>query len=195
MKRLAILLAFFVTTSFGIGIQGVFGGNIGLWKYWDYGLGKGGHIGLLVNFEEKPFSNPLSLGLESGFLLQNSDYWWRDLYDNPLLEIYLDNLVIPTLAKVSFDLSKKVTLGFGAGPLVIIHTSGRWTNTGTWEPFERSYLQPDIGLQFKGDIGIKLFSVIWLKPALAFQMNSTLTDDIINAEDMLMLSLGLECKF
>ncbi|TET22427.1 MAG: hypothetical protein E3J71_06305 [Candidatus Stahlbacteria bacterium] len=206
MKKFVLLFALVVSVAMGIEVTGVVGLNTQSWNDGNdnIGSGVGLHAGLLGSIGITPSCLPVYVGLESGFLYQNANYTWEDAgFDNVNLSISLHNVVIPILLKGNFKPTKKLSLGAALGPSIIIHSSGSWEYDVAVIQFEDEFnkdnLAADLGFQIKGDVGIKLAPMLWLKPSVTLQLNGNPdnpfnTDERVGAETALFFSLELALK-
>lgn len=206
MKKFVLILALAASVAWGIEVEGLVGVN---YQSWDdgngnVGSGAGLHAGLLGSIGITPSCLPVYIGLESGVLYQNANYTWEDAgFNNTNLSISFHNVVVPILIKGNFKPTKKLSLGAGLGPSFIIHGSGSWEydigNVQFEDEFNPDNLAADVGFQIKGDVGIKLAPMLWLKPSVTLQLNGNPDnpfnqDERVGAETALFFSLGLALK-
>jgi len=205
MKKFALFFILAATVVWGIEVGGYVGFNSQTWQDDDGHTvsGTGGHAGILGGFGITPSCLPAYIGLESGVLFQNAAYKGEDfLIEGDDMEIHLNNLVIPILLKVNLKPSRGFHVGAGLGPSFIIHSSGNYEYNiliHFADDFQEENLATDLGFQLKGDVGIKLAPLLWLKPALTFQFNNKPDnpfdqDNREGDEFTLFLSLGLVLK-
>lgn len=200
MKKFVLLFAFLASVALGIEVTGVVGINS---QTWDNGNGYGGsgmgaHGGILGGIGISPSRVPVYLGVETGFLYQKANYTWEDSD----LNWHYNNLVIPILLKGTFKPTGGFHIGVGIGPSIISNMSGYydWDIDGVRfeDDFTDDELETDMGLQIKGDVGIKLVPLLWLKPSVTVQLNLTADEkdgrDQEESETALFLSLGLAIK-
>lgn len=206
MKKLVLIIVLLASVAWGIEVAGVGGLN---YQSWDDGNGNVGsgvglHAGLLGSIGITPSCLPVYVGLETGFLYQNANYTWEDAgFNNTNLSISLHNVVIPILLKGNFKPTKKLSIGAALGPSIIIHSSGSWEydigNVQFEDEFNKDNLATDVGFQVKGDLGIKIVPMLWLKPSITLQLNGNPDnpfnqDERVGAETAFLFSLGLALK-
>lgn len=204
MKKLVIVLVVMISMGWGIEATGLVGFNTQSWDdgNGNVGSGAGFHAGFLGGIGITPSCLPAYVGVESGFLLQNARYSWETGFGGIDLLLKYNNLVIPVLLKANLDVAKKFHLGAGVGPSFIIHTGGE-TAVGTedWAlttEISDEDLKTDLGFQVKGEVGIKLIPLLWLKPSVTLQLNPTpyspVSHENQGSETALLFSVGLAVK-
>lgn len=202
MKRCILLIALLGTCVGALEITALGGGNYQKWHFNGcYGKGVGAHGGILASIEMTPSCLPVYVGVESGVLVQKANYTWPDqLARYPPNDVtdHLNNLLVLILLKGTFKPLSGLRLGAGIGPSIIRNISGTWEDTyGGEGKIEKERLQTDLGWQIKGDIGIKLLPMLWLKPSVTAQFNLTADDketDEKEKETAWFFSLGLALK-
>lgn len=206
MKKAVLVLV--ILASLGWGLEGA--GFLGLNSHsWDdgndnVGTGIGTHIGLMGNFGFTPSCLPVYVGLESGFLVQSANYKWQDGgFGNAYLSVHYSNLVIPLLLRGTLKPSKGLHLGVSMGPAFVVHGSGDWKigidDAALEFQFNTDNLATDVALQIKGDVGIKLIPLLWLKPAVTVQLTGNPDDPFTaegreGSETTINFSIGLAIK-
>ena len=205
MKKFVLILALATSVAWGFEVAGIVGLNMQQWEDDNEhtASGTGVHGGILAGIGITPSCLPAYVGVESGFLLQTANYEGEDLLlpgDN--MEIRLNNLIIPILLKGSLNPTSGLHIGAGLGPSIIVHNSGHYAYD--WilhveDDFNKDNLATDLGFQLKADVGIKLVPMLWLKPAIVYQLNANpddpfTEDDDNGSESTLFISIGLAIK-
>jgi hypothetical protein len=202
MKRLVLIVALAACIAWGFEVGAHVGLNMQSWQDDDNHKisGSGLHGGVLGSIGVTPSCLPAYVGVETGFLIQNANYKGADfLIQGDDMEIHLNNVVIPLLLKAHLKPSDKIHIGAGLGPSFIIHSSGSYEYNILIHfagDFEKEDLATDVGFQLKGDVGVKLAPMLWLKPSLTVQLNpnpdNPFDQDNREGEELtLFLSVGL----
>jgi|GEM_PF-2445649 len=180
MKKIILTLILTIGLAFGFEVGAYVGLNNQSWKdnasEPNKASGISAHGGILGSIGITPSCLPVYVGLESGFILQKADYKGKDLlFKGNDLEIHMNNLIIPVLLKANLKPSPKIRIGAGLGPSFIIHNSGSYEYDIIIHlegDFDKDNLEPDVGFMLKGDMGIQLMPLLWLKPTVAIQLNN-----------------------
>jgi len=201
MKKLVLIIVLLASVAWGVEVTGVGGLN---YQSWDdgngnIGSGVGLHAGLLGSIGITPSCLPVYIGAETGFLVQSAKYSWETGFGDTDLILKYNNVVIPVLLKGTLKPTGKFHIGAGLGPAFIVHTSGATgIGAGNWDlmvDIPDDDLKTDVGFQIKGDVGIKLIPMLWLKPSLTVQLNgnpySPVTHERQGSETTILFSVGL----
>jgi len=208
MKRCILLTVLVIASMWAIEITALGGGNHQKRTMEDGDImdeGTSGHSGLLVGMEFSPFSFPLTIGGETGILFHRAQYEspiyfqdeWGIVYDTVGHFVRFDNLVFPSLLKGTIKPLKNLRFGIGAGLSVSYPLSGRWwvdyetDEFPTKHTFKKDDLPTYWGWQVKGEVGIRLFSKLWVKPSITSLFESK--KDWVN-RSALFFSIGLALK-
>ncbi|MBD3284885.1 hypothetical protein GF359_00815 [candidate division WOR-3 bacterium] len=206
MKKCAVLTMLVLALSAAWAIEGtaLIGANSQTWDdgSGNSGTGGGAHFGILGSIGMTPSCLPVYLGVETGFLTQSAKYNWETGFGELDVNLKYNNLVIPILLKGTFKPTGKIHIGAGLGPSLIIHSSGvmgigidDWSLMGDIDDDD---LKTEIGFQIKGDVGIKLIPLLWLKPGITLQINSNpyspVTGQKEGSETTWFIHIGLAIK-
>lgn len=202
MKKFALVLILLAGVAWGIEVGAYVGLNTQSWQDDENHKisGTGFHGGILGGIGITPSCLPAYVGVETGFLIQQANYKGADfLIEGDDMEVHLNNVVIPLLLKAHLKPSGKLHVGAGLGPTFIFHNSGSYEYDLILHfagDFDKDNLTTDVGFQLKGDVGIKLAPMLWLKPALTVQLNGNPdnpfnTDEREGDELSLFISVGL----
>lgn len=205
MKKFVLILALTASVTWGIEVTGVVGLNTQSWNDGNdnVGSGLGVHAGILGSIGITPSCLPAYIGAETGFLIQSAKYSWETGFGSTDLVIEYNNVVIPILLKVTFKPTGGFHIGAGLGPSFIVHTSGasgiESEGVAIMVDLNKDNLATDLGFQLKADVGIKLVPMLWLKPAIVYQLNANpddpfTEDDDNGSESTLFISIGLAIK-
>jgi len=205
MKKFVLLFALLASVALGIEVTGVVGLNSQSWDDGNdnIGTGTGVHGGILGSIGVTPSCLPAYVGVETGFLIQRANYTWENfLFEDTDLNWHYNNLVIPILLKGTLKPTGGFHVGAGLGFSIISNLSGSWDYDLGAVRFEDDFddddMETDLGLQIKGDVGIKLIPMLWLKPSVTVQLNLTADDaDTENqeeSENAIFFSIGLAIK-
>lgn len=205
MKKILLVFVLVAGIVWGIEVQGLAGFNTETWQD-DNGnsiSGAGLHMGVLGGIGLTPSCLPAYIGVEAGLIVQGANYKGQDfIIQGDDMRIHLNNVVIPILLKAHLAPSKKLEIGAGLGPAFIIHASGDYEYNiliHFADEFAPDNLATDVGLQLKGDVGIKLMPALWLRPALTVQLNPNPdnpfnTDERSGDEATAFISVGIVFK-
>jgi len=205
MKKYVLLFVLLASVAWGIEVGGLVGVN---YQSWDDGNGNVGsgvglHAGILGGIGITPSCLPVYIGAETGFLIQSAKYTWETGFGGVDLILKYNNVVIPVLLKATLKPSGGFHIGAGLGPSFSIHTSGATgignDNWNSMVDIPEDDLKTDVGFQIKGDVGIKLIPILWLKPSVTLQLNGNPDnpfnqDERVGAETALFFALGLALK-
>lgn len=204
MKKFVLLFALLASVALGIEVTGVVGLNTQTWDDGNdnVGTGTGVHGGILGSIGITPSCLPAYIGLETGFLIQNAKYSWETGFGDLNLILKYNNVVIPVLLKATLKPTGGFHIGAGLGPSFSIHTSGATgigdDNWNSMVDIPDDDLKTDVGFQVKGDVGIKLIPMLWLKPSVTVQLTgnpySPITQERQGSETTLYFSVGLAIK-
>jgi len=204
MKKYVLILALLASVALGIEVTGVVGLNTQTWDDGNdnVGTGTGAHGGILGSIGITPSCLPAYIGLETGFLIQNAKYSWETGFGDLNLILKYNNVVIPVLLKGTLKPTGGFHIGAGLGPSFSIHTSGATgigaDNWSSMLDIPDDDLKTDVGFQVKGDLGIKLIPMLWLKPSVTVQLTgnpySPITQERQGSETTLYFSVGLAIK-
>jgi len=197
MKRCILLIALLGTCVGALEITVMGGGNYQTMNPEYYQEGAWGwHGGLLTELSIVPSLLGINIGIESGVLLQQANYFIIPAIPEypPGVDHQL-NLIAPFLVKLRLATEKPFHFQWGVGPSLIRNVYGWWEDAEGGEGVvDKEYYETDLGLQLKGEINIRLSPKLWLNPAITRQFNLTAKDTWLDKGQNWFFSLGLALK-
>jgi len=198
MNRCIFLIAFLGTCVGAVEITALGGGNYQAMNpdYSLEGTGWGAHGGFLAEVSIVPSFLGINLGLESGVLLQQANYFFPSaIPEYPDCFVHQANLIIPILVKLRLAPAKAFHFQWGVGPSLIRNLYGWWEDEEGGEGVvDKEYYETDLGLHLKGEVNIKLSDRIFLNPSITRQFNLTAKDTWLDKGQNWFFSLGLALK-
>ena len=197
MKRVLLSLTFLVASLGAFEITALGGGNYQTMNPEYYQEGAWGwHGGLLTELSIVPSLLGINIGLESGILFQQANYFIIPaIPEYPSMVTHQSNLIIPLLLKLRLPTEKPFHFQWGVGPSLIRNVYGWWEDEEGGEGVvDKQYYETDLGLQLKGEVNIKLSDRIFLNPSITRQFNLTAKDTWLAKGHISLFSMGLALK-